>query len=773
VRELYIYPNSRSLRGAQKQFLKSNRLLPTLTTIDEFEKNAIILQRPEADSLKRVLYLQEASKFDSFRDLKINRDLIKFFTRSEAILKFFEELTHERVGFEDLVVGDFYDEFSSHIQILNQLFNRYKDILHSNNLTDRAFVPDEYILNRGYIRKFDRFELFLEGYLTRFELELIEKISEDRDFIIHLQTSNFNLKLQERLREFGIDLPNDSFITFNFRTKEVLKVEENRKKINSRVFSTEERVAQIPILFESIASMVEDGINPEKIAVVLPDENFKDILKIYDRLNNLNFAMGFDYAKSKTFKQLELIYSFWQDMGDSKYLVDLEKYEIDREKLDNINPNRVVLIDEFFKALSFIDFDLENEKVFSRYEYFKRSLSLVRISIKNWLFLWLRELIDLRIDDVGGGKITVIGALESRGVEFDGVIILDFNDGFVPNIPAKDIFLNSNVRKLAKLPTRADREAHQKQLYKRLLERAERSVIIYSKSQNRAPASYLYELGLLREQTPHINLSLLYNKSHSPKSREMVFNLEPLNTIWSPNRLKTFLECKRKYYYEYILKLKREIREDEFNEGLFIHKVLDYLFRENDHFIDFFHMQRVLNYTIDTLYPTTTLKIKYIKSLWKKRLEKFIEAQIEYFKMGYRVIEREKRVRGEICGLKFEGVIDRVDTNGVDINLFDYKSGSIKDSNRIKNLDTLTDFQMSIYQLLLKRDFNNLNLAFIELPAGKISPVTKIEEKSEILYSKLEKIKKIREVEALKCENISKCRYCIFQLHCQRGMFLS
>ncbi len=170
IKSLYIYPNSRSFKRAQEQFLRKNQLLPTLTTIDEFEKDITILNRLEVDNLKRVLYLQEASKFESFKDLKINRDLIKFFTRSEAILKFFEELRHERVSFEDLIVGDTYVEFASHIEILQKLFFRYREILHSHNLTDKAFIPDEYILNSGYIKKFERFELFLEGYLTKFEL---------------------------------------------------------------------------------------------------------------------------------------------------------------------------------------------------------------------------------------------------------------------------------------------------------------------------------------------------------------------------------------------------------------------------------------------------------------------------------------------------------------------------------------------------------------------------------------------------------------------------
>jgi len=700
IKSLYIYPNSRSLRKAQERLLKENRLLPTLTTIDEFEKDITILNRLEVDNLKRVLYLQEASKFESFKDLKINRDLIKFFTRSEAILKFFEELRHERVSFEDLIVGDTYVEFASHIEILQKLFYRYQEILYSHNLTDKAFIPDEYTLNSGYIKRFERFELFLEGYLTKFELELIDEVSKSRDFIIHMQTSDYNLKLQERFREFGINLPQNSFISFNFKTKEILNIKENSLRVDSKVLNVEERVSQVAIVFEEIQNMVESGIKPENIAVVLPDESFKDILKRYDRFNNLNFAMGFDYAKSKTYKQLELIYELWQDFEKDSF-EKLEKYEISLDTLNSINPNEIVDIEEFFKIFSFLDLDLEREKVQNRFDYFNRSLRGVRVSIKNWLFLWLRELIDLKIDDTSGGKVTVIGALESRGVEFEGVIVLDFNDGFVPTIPAKDIFLNSNVRKLSKLPTRADREAHQKQLYKRLLERAKKSVIIYSKSNNKAPASYLYELGLNRDNSPQIDLKLLYRDSIEFKEIVPTFNLEPKSVVWSANRLKIFLECKRKYYYQYILKLREREDKKEFNEGHFIHRVLDNLFRENSHFEDIYQIQKTLIFTMDKLYIDNNPKLKYIKLLWQKRLEPFLESQIEYFKSGYRVIKTEERIKGEIEGLIFEGIIDRIDQNEYNTNIFDYKTGNIKEPNRVKNLDKLTDFQMSIYYELI------------------------------------------------------------------------
>ncbi len=65
-------------------------------------------------------------------------------------------------------------------------------------------------------------------------------------------------------------------------------------------------------MFKAIVNMVEEGIKPENIAVILPDEKFKYILKTYDRLNNLNFAMGFDYYK-REYITVDLIYQFWKD----------------------------------------------------------------------------------------------------------------------------------------------------------------------------------------------------------------------------------------------------------------------------------------------------------------------------------------------------------------------------------------------------------------------------------------------------------------------------
>jgi hypothetical protein len=775
MKTLYIYPTSRAIRRERELLRGSNRLLPTFMRIDEFEQRVILLpQLTMVDTLQRVVILQKASQFDTFENLKINRELIRFFTKSDSILKFFEELSHEEVDFDDLIGGDSFVEFSEHIEILEELLKNYKTLLNEKGLTDRAFIPKIYQLNSGFIDSYDSYELFLEGYMSRFELSLIEQIAKTKPFIIHFQTSKFNKKVIERFLEMGVEeFALNSFISFDLQSKKIIRTEPNTLSINAKVFSVEERLSQIPILFESVQKMVNSGIPPQEIAVILPDENIKDAIKLYDSFNNFNFAMGFDYDKSRNYKQLEAIYSYWQSFSTESIIL-LKKYNIDLDRLNELKSNTIMGVDEFFGALSnIVDLDLKKEIVQNSYIYFRSIFKKEQMSLKSFLFLWLKILGKLSIDDVQGGKVTVIGALETRGVSFSGVVILDFNDGIVPAIPAKDNFLNSSIRKHANLPTKNDREALQKQLYKRVLEQAKEATIIYSQSSNRTPASYLYELnlGLGKEIEP--NLDFLYNQPSQivNKSDPIIKNFDATAIIWSATRLKTFLSCRREYYYLYEKDLRAK-SSNELNEGAFLHKLLEQLFKDRDSFKSFEEMKNGINILLDRLLESQTAKIAYNKLLWKTKLSTFIKSQIRHFKSGWRVVDRERHIKGEIAGLRFKGIVDRIDQKLTQTLIIDYKSGSVAGANRIKNIEKLTDFQMSIYSEILKPKYKNIELVFMELFNGKITPITELNTKTKFLYKIIDELKEIKEVKAYRCEDISRCQYCDYTLLCERGDYL-
>ena len=656
MNQLHIYPTSRALRTVSSAHKEQDGFLPALMRMDEFEQRAILLEdKVQIDPLQRILLLREAASFQAFEELKLNIELVRFFTKSDALFKFFEELAAEQISFDTLAQADAYAEFETHLGILEQLFENYRELLETQGFTDKAFIPSSYRLNEGFLQGFESIEIHLEGYLSHFELELIGKIAERTQLIIHYTTSKFNVKMQERFEAIGISLPNDVHVSFDLSHKRVHTVQSNDGKINANVFSVEERQEQIAVAFVQIEQMVRSGIRPEEIVLILPDENFKEHFTLFDTHNNLNFAMGYDYANGRVYKLLEALYKYWQSF-DAEYKILLDRYGFNFELLERLSPTKRCKTEEFFSVVDglgllecpLLDGEKKekiDDRVYEKYLHFMKIFSKEELSLKEWLFLWLKALSKITIDDVRGGMITVMGVLETRGVSFEGVVIVDFNEGIVPASSSKDQFLNSSVRDFANLPTKNDRESLQKQYYKRLLEQAKEAVILYSSCDNKLPSKFLYELGLGSAVSTQAQTNLLYDETvqliHEVDPVVEHFNAQDIT--WSASRLKTYLECKRKYYYRYVQKIEAK-KEEELNEGAFLHLLLDHLYREKESYESEEEMQKNLDILLDQLLPFDDAQTAYKKLLWKEKLKGFVASQIEHFKAEWRVVEREVEV---------------------------------------------------------------------------------------------------------------------------------
>ena len=779
---LHIYPTSRALRTVSTAHKEQDGFLPSLMRMDEFEQRAMLIEnRIQIDPLQRILLLREAAKFEAFDILNVNRDLVRFFTKSDALFKFFEELAAENVNFETLAEADAYVEFEMHLAILEKLLNNYKKLLDEKGFTDKAFIQKSYNLNDGFLNAYESIEIHLEGYLSHFELELLEKVSQITQLTIHYSTSKFNKKMQDRFEVYGIKLSNDKHLTFDLSNKKIIDQETNVETINAKVFSVEERDEQIAITFEQIEEMVQSGIEAENIVLILPDENFKEHFTLFDTHNNLNFAMGYDYSKGRVYKSLEAIYNYWQTFDkESKYL--LERYGLDLDVIEKIKASKIIDVKFFFNLLEevkLLDIPLEgkekyNERVYEKYLHFFKIFKNEELTLKEWLFIWLKALSKITLDDVRGGLVTVMGVLETRGVSFEGVVIVDFNEGIIPASSSKDQFLNSSVRAFANLPTKQDREALQKQYYKRLLEQASRATIIYSTSDNKLPSKFLYELGLEKAEQKQAQFDLLYSQPVQIREEQepKVENFDAYAITWSASRLKTYLDCKRKYYYRYIQKIQAK-QDDEPNEGLFLHLLLDHLYKENNSYESKEEMQKKIDILLDELLAFDDAKIAYQKLLWKEKLKGFVDSQIEHFKADWKVVEREEEFSTEIGGLRFKGRIDRIDQNDTDTLVIDYKSGSIVEANKTKNLENLSDFQMSIYYHMLSSKYQNINLAFMKiLEKGEIEEITALEEKNELLAEHLIDLKQTKSFVAVKTDDLKKCKWCEFALMCERGEYM-
>jgi inactivated superfamily I helicase/RecB family exonuclease len=771
---LHIYPTSRALRAVRHDVKEGNGFLPTLMRMDEFERRVILMDgKKQIDVLERILFLREAASFKSFEALKVDRALVRFFTKSEALFRFFEELAAEKVDFDTLLGADAYAEFGEHLAILEQLLKHYHDLLKDKGLTDRAFMPHAYRLNGGFISSYDAIEIHLEGYLSRFELELLEQVAQRVPLIIHYVTSRFNLKMQERFKELGIVLPNDAHVSFSLTDKCIVEAKENHLTIKAQVMSVEERAEQIALAFMQIEKMVTLGIEPSKIVLVLPDESFKEQFVLFDAHKNLNFAMGFDYSQSRAYRMLEALYGFWKQ-GEEKWRFLLEQYGFELEQLALHAPHVSCEVGHFFAVLESLGIANEEEELRQHKAQFSARFTQRTLSLKEWLFLWLKTLSKISVDDVRGGKITVMGVLETRGVQFDGVVIVDFNEGIVPATSSKDQFLNSSVRSFAGLPTKNDREALQKQYYKRILEQAKVAVIVYSTADNSLPSKFLFELGLSAAKPMRPPSQLFYAQPAWNISQEdpIVHEFDAHDITWSASRLKTFLACKRKYYYRYITKIEAK-KEKERNEGSFLHTLLEQSFKEHTQFTSTTVMQKEIDRQLEILLPFEDAKTAYQKLLWREKLQGFVLSQVEYFAAGWRVVECEKEVKGKIGGLEFKGRIDRIDQNETHTLVLDYKSGSTAEAQKTKNIESVDDLQMSIYHQLLSSTYPNISLAFVKLfDEGKMEEITALEEKNQRLGEVIIELKQIKSFVASKCEDLQKCKWCEFALMCERGEYL-
>jgi len=777
MNRLQIYPTSRAIRSITEKLQHTEGFLPTLMRMDEFEKRSVVLEGcTMVDPLQRIMLLKEAASFEGFEKMKIDRSLVRFFTKSDAIFKFFEEIALEGVTLQTLAKADPYAEFETHLALLEELRERYRLLLDERGLSDRMFIPQNYTLNTSFIESYSHIEIHLEGYLSRFELALLQRVSQHTPVTICYTTTPFTKKMQERFEEsIGVKLPLKSRLKIDLKEAKVVEQTPYKKQPKATLFSVEERGEQVALALAQIEQMVQQGIAPDEIALILPDESFKSHFMLFDYLNNLNFAMGYDYANSKVFRSLETLYTYWQSYESETFAL-LKRYGVDEVKVTAIDASKGVSVEAFFaflEALSLLD-TTTHQELLLRYEHFTRLFRSEQFSYTQWLFLWLKSIEKITLDDVRGGKVTVMGVLETRGVSFKGVVIVDFNEGIVPATSSKDAFLNSAVRTFAKLPTRHDREALQKHYYYRILQEAQEAVVIYATAENKLPSKFLYELGLPEAKATKAPLHLLYAQPSQLVALQdpHVEAFDATQQVWSASKLKTFLTCKRKFYYRYIEKIKAKA-EDELNEGALLHRALENLYQDVDHYDDAATLSRELHRHIAALLPQETPLNRYKRALWQKRLQGFVEEEIAHFKAGWRVVEKEKEIEGTIGGLTFKGRIDRIDQNSTDTLVLDYKSGRVAKEPKKLNPEKITDFQMAIYHQLLQKRYQHISLAYIKLfEQGQKQFVTLLDEQEALLAEHVVSLKQTTSFVAQKCDALENCRFCEFALMCERGEYL-
>ncbi|EHR9974212.1 PD-(D/E)XK nuclease family protein [Campylobacter upsaliensis] len=740
--KLYIFSSSRKIKEYYQQSKGTNALIDQALSVAEFLDKICLSQGFRASAYEQLLLMQEACKKSQNLEQKlgISTEFFAFLKNNEYLFSFFRELALENKSIKDLQNSDYYASYNEHLEILDCVFQNYLNLLKRENLYDELSLPLSYTLNLDFLEDYESIVYDLEGFLSRFELSLLLQIAKHKELILRFKTSKFNLAYFKELPFLkDVNLKENYHYEFNITQNILLKKESLKpKSAFVKVQQFELRILQAAFVFDEISSFIRAGLRAEDIVVITPDEGFCDFLRLLDQNNMLNYASGVSIKESLFYQSLRSLYEsanlddFYFD-ENKNYFDEAPNFDLHNSLLHYFELDFKEFKEHFTKECEFSYFEtlikqfLANENselsLFVEKELFfiKNLLSNQKLNLKQILELFFIQISSFKQSYVGGGAVTAMGILESRGLSFDGVIVVDFNEDLIPKRSVNELFLNNEVRSKAGLISYEKRENLQRFYYEQLFKNAKKISICYveneEKSRSRLLEDLEFRLDLTKEfsQNAYLNaLKLNYKakqiKLEPPQAPKLKHNL--FATPLSYSRLTLFLESKRTYFYKYIKHLKepRELKMDikEQNDrkrlknlGIFIHRILELYYKHYDFFDEKLFASLLekegQKEGLDAL-DLELLKIKF---------KEFAKKEQERFKQGYHIkhleLNMDKSIILEGQRIELTGKIDRIDSNERFGELIlDYKSGKIPEKS----------YQLAFYKLLYDE---NAHAAFYDL----------------------------------------------------------
>lgn len=784
-KKLLVFPTSRSIRNFISTQKSSNTLLPFTLTIDELFKKSINLNNMKyCEEEQRVLFLSEAIKNTNIQKLGISDNFTKFLKQSDYIYRFFLELASEKVEIKDIQNVDTYDFYLEHLQILETIKTNYINILEKNSYVDKINLDNHYKINENFLKKFEEIELHFEGYFTKVEFEIVEKISKFINVKINFYSNTYNQRSLEVFKNMNIDLKIDFNYKIDLTNKLVLQEEKNKKNLQSlEIKGFSSRLNQIAYIKDSIVKSVQKGVNPSRIALVLPDETFASYIQLFDTEKYFNYAMGKTIKNTNLYQVAYAIYSYLSE-DDIKHISNLDFLKLDKNFIDkNIKSiwNKKASKENFEFISDFIKSKDDSAELLEKYDELLYKLNIIVFSNDNVILLkdvykiFLQKLVKLTLDDINSGKVTVLGLLETRAVEFDTVIICDFNESFIPKISVKDKFLSTKLKQLSNLPTQFDRESLQKYYYKRLIDSSKNVFVTYVNSDTNQISRFaneLFDKHIKTDTNDNAYKHILYD-NHKIKyiEEEIIAKIDLSKFTWSATSFKTYLQCKRKFYLQYVLKLKEHsisLKPKAYELGDIIHSILEdyYTLDENNIELSFEKIEFLFN-----KYKSSNPFLILDLEIWKKKLYEFYLLDKE--RLTHRkIIALEKSFSCEFEGIQIKGVIDRIDSYEDKYEVIDYKTSATLSVDTLKNYDKTDDFQLEFYYLAMSEMYktDKIEAYYYDLNNTQLINEIALDKKLELLCEKFNELKEIskNEISFSKCEDKTNCTYCAYSIICNR-----
>lgn len=245
---------------------------------------------------------------------------------------------------------------------------------------------------------------------------------------------------------------------------------------------------------------------------------------------------------------------------------------------------------------------------------------------------------------------------------------------------------------------------------------------------------------------------------------------------YSPSAINTYLSCPRRYLYEDILSLSPVVgNADALHYGTCVHSACEFMMNEaikNGSYPDKAKFLKKFKMELDKCALSDIKQRKILEERGENELSNYYHHLTDTPVSN--IFALEYKIKSEIDGVKFIGIIDRVEKNSDGTySIYDYKTGEVKTSSKIRPGGDNENYynQLCLYKYYFEKITGEIvrDTEFIFI----ISPETDSrygfteDETNEVVEKFKGAIKDINSCKFEPTEDKSNCKYCGFKDFCK------
>ena len=413
--------------------------------------------------------------------------------------------------------------------------------------------------------------------------------------------------------------------------------------------------------------------------------------------------------------------------------------------------------------------DVEREFFFYFYKQLNRLNEFIRynklkISVAAYQKLFRQLALSERLPFEGEPLLglQVMGILETRNLDFDSVIVLSMNESLIPPATKNTSFIPYSIRKVFELPVVDHQDAMYAYIFYRLVQRAKNIYFIYNSTEETGKSGEVSRF--VRQLEHETDLSISYKTVSTDvtvedphvisvfKNEHILENLyrftskKNFQKRFTPTALNTYLECRLRFYFKYVLELYEleEVSEevDPMVFGNILHHIMEQLYLPFDHDEkrtvsgeDIAHLEKRVDTEICLAFTKQfgsegdDFKFEGHNILAKEIIKKMILKVLEYDKQrtpfdivgveaddkkGF-VLNSGIEIGGSPVEVGMKGIIDRIERKNDVTRIVDYKTG--KDEKHFSDIQSLFDRENKVRNKAVFQTFF-YGLLYMESPIG-------------------------------------------------------